>query len=158
METPPPIPQYAHPAPQRGNPDVEHLRILSICHWVGAGFAVLGLMFLAAHFLMMRTMFMNPAMWKNEPQGGPPEQFFTVMMVMYVFGALVMLLFLALNAMAARFLAMRKNRGFCLFVAGCNCIQVPLGTALGVFTFIVLTRQTVLDLYDAEARKTGAGT
>jgi hypothetical protein len=32
-------------------------------------------------------------------------------------------------------------------VAGLNCIQIPLGTALGVFTIMVLTRDSVEAVY-----------
>lgn len=149
METPP-LPQAAHPLPPR-DPDEENLRILSICHWVGAGLAGLGLLFLALHFLMMRTFFMNPEMWNKKPAAEqPPEQIFLFMKLFYQLGALLIVAFLVANVMSARFLAMRKNRTFSFIVAGLNCIQIPLGTALGIFTFIVLSRPSVERLY-AEA-------
>jgi len=35
----------------------------------------------------------------------------------------------------------------CLVVAGMNCLNAPLGTVLGVFTFLVLFRPTVKALF-----------
>ena len=147
METPP-LPQAAYPVPQRGQ-DEEHLRILSICHWVGAGLAALGILFLIVHFLIMRTFVMNPEMWNKKPIAEqPPENFFLIMQMFYLVAALLVVAFLVANVMSARFLAMRKNRTFSLIVAGLNCLQLPLGTALGIFTFIVLSRPSVARLYD----------
>jgi hypothetical protein len=42
-------------------------------------------------------------------------------------------------------------------VAGINCLWVPLGTALGVCTFIVLLRESVNKLYaEADAARGAA--
>ena len=46
--------------------DVDHLRLLSIFHFVGAGLAVLGLGFLAVHYLFFHAFLNNPEMWKNQ--------------------------------------------------------------------------------------------
>lgn len=151
METPP----VPHSAPPVRNPDEEHLKILSICHWIGAGFAVLGLLFLVLHFAIMRTVFMNPEAWDKQPGGGPPPQLFAVMKMFYLFGALVMIALGVLNAMSARFLAMRRNRMFSMVVAGLNCLQVPIGTVLGVFTFIVLGRPSVVRMYEESEMRIG---
>jgi hypothetical protein len=42
-------------------------------------------------------------------------------------------------------LSIRKRRRhlFCLIVAGLGCFNMPIGTALGAFTFIVLLRPSV---------------
>jgi hypothetical protein len=34
-------------------------------------------------------------------------------------------------------------------VAGINCLHIPLGTVLGVFTIVVLIRDSVRELYSA---------
>jgi hypothetical protein len=36
---------------------------------------------------------------------------------------------------------------FSIVVAGVNCLQIPFGTALGVFTMMVLLRDTVRQSY-----------
>ena len=45
--------------------------------------------------------------------------------------------------MTARFLVQRRNHRFCLVLAGVTCLFMPLGTILGVFTLIVLMRDSV---------------
>ncbi len=55
----------------------------------------------------------------------------------------------AANAYSAYCLSARRHRVFCLVTAGFNCLSAPLGTALGVFTFVVLQRPTVVSAFDA---------
>lgn len=53
-----------------------------------------------------------------------------------------------LTAYARRCIRKRKNYTFILVIAGINCAFVmPLGTVLGVFTFVVLTRPMVKPLF-----------
>ena len=49
--------------------------------------------------------------------------------------------------LVARYLMRRKHYLFCLIVSGVNCLQVPFGTALGVFTLIVLLRPNVKAMF-----------
>jgi hypothetical protein len=53
-----------------------------------------------------------------------------------------------LNFLAGRALARRERRTLCLVVACLNCLHMPLGTLLGVFTLIVLGRPTVKSLFE----------
>jgi hypothetical protein len=54
-----------------------------------------------------------------------------------------------LTIVSGRAIAQRKWRMFSLVIAGVNCASFPLGTLLGVFTFIVLLRNSVRALYPA---------
>jgi hypothetical protein len=49
---------------------------------------------------------------------------------------------------AGRFLQLRRNYIFCMVAAGFACLQVPLGTVLGVFTIIVLQRPEVKRMFE----------
>ena len=51
--------------------DADHLNLLAIFHFVGAGLAVIGLLFLLAHYAMMHAVFANPEIWKNQKQPMP---------------------------------------------------------------------------------------
>lgn len=53
----------------------------------------------------------------------------------------------ALTIYSGRCLARRSRRMFSMVLAGINCLHVPFGMVLGVFTLIVLQRPTVLALY-----------
>jgi hypothetical protein len=48
-----------------------------------------------------------------------------------------------LNLIVARSLRAKKRRLLILIVAGVNCASVPIGTILGVFTFVVMFRPSV---------------
>ncbi len=134
--------------------DADHLRLLSIFHFVGAGFACLGILFLFFHYMMFHAMFhgiiMNPPPGQNDrapmPQM-PPEQFFSMFKWFYLAMGSWFLLSAVLNIISGLFLAQRSNRVFSLVVAAFDCLYVPLGTALGVFTIVVLLRDSVRELY-----------
>ena len=55
--------------------DADHLKLLSIFHFVAAGLALLGILFLLAHFAMFHAFLSNPNMWQNQKQGPPPAEF-----------------------------------------------------------------------------------
>ncbi len=129
--------------------DADHLQLLSIFHFVGAGLAFLGILFLLAHFMMFHAFLSNPTFWQNQKQTPPPAEFFAIFKWFYlVFGAWFFVSG-TLNLISAFCLRARKCRTFSLIVAGINCVHVPFGTVLGVFTIIVLIRDTVRELYDA---------
>jgi len=48
---------------------------------------------------------------------------------------------------AGRKLKRRASRTFCLVVAGIECLLMPFGTVLGVFTIIVLMKDSVKQLF-----------
>lgn len=129
--------------------DAKHLGILSIFHFVGAVLALFGILFLLAHYAIMHAVFNNPKLWEDQKQGPPPAQLFAIFKWFYlVFGAW----FLAsgvLNVISGFCLRARKHRTFSLVVAGINCLHLPLGTVLGVFTIVVLVRDSVRELYEA---------
>ena len=134
---------------QRKN-DANQLRLLAIFHFVFAGLAIVGLGFIALHYMFMHTMFSNPEMWKNQKGGPPPEQFFAMFIWLYVFFAAILIGGGIINLVSAFCIHRRKRRMFSLVVAGIDCLQIPFGTILGVFTIIVLLRDSVQELYDAE--------
>jgi len=131
--------------------DADHLKMLAIFHFVGTGLAVLGLLFLLVHYTFMHAVFTNPEMWKNQkqPMPMPPEQIFTMMKWIYLAGAVWFVSSGVLNLISGLCLRARKGRTFSLVVAGINCLHIPLGTVLGVFTMVVLLRDSVRELYEA---------
>ena len=130
--------------------DADQLKLLSVFHFVGAGFALLGILFLLAHFALFHAFLSDPKMWQNQKQQPPPAEFFAIFKWLYlIFGAW----FLAsgiLNVISGLCLRARTHRTFSLVVAGVNCLHIPIGTLLGVFTIIVLLRDSVRETYDAQ--------
>lgn len=121
--------------------DRDHLRLLAIFHYVFAGLGVCGLSFVVLHYTFLNTM-MSMEQAKGRPDA-PPDAFMEIFIWIYVIMAAVCLTGMILNVMSARFLKARRNRTFCMVVAGLNVLQVPFGTMLGVFTLLVLARDSV---------------
>ena len=129
--------------------DSDHLNLLAIFHFVGAGLAVLGLLFLLAHYAMMHAIFSNPKFFENQKQPMPvvPEQLFAIFKWFYLAGAVWFVASGIVNLISGLNLRARKHRTFSLVVAGINCLHFPLGTVLGVFTIIILNRESVREMY-----------
>jgi hypothetical protein len=128
--------------------DADHLKLLSIFHFIGVGLALLGILFVLAHYAIFHAFFSNPKMWENQKQTPPPAEFFAIFKWVYMVLAVWFVASGVLNLLSALFIRARKHRIFSLVVAGTNCLYMPLGTVLGVFTIIVLIRDSVRELYD----------
>ena len=127
--------------------DNEHIKLLSVFHFIVSGLALFGIAFLFLHYFMMNSFFSHPEMWKGKDGAGPPKEFFDVFVWFYVFMGVVLVVACIANILSGVFLQQRKHRMFSLVVAGLNCVQIPIGTALGVFTIMVLLRDSVRQSY-----------
>ncbi len=134
------------------NQDLEHLRLLSIFHYIAGGimafFASIPLIHVALGIFLMLAPHLFPSHSPNHSENLPPA-FFGLFFV--IFGGLIVLCgwtLAALTILAGRNLARHTRPTFCLVVAGLICIWIPFGTVLGVFTIIVLNRTTVKSLFD----------
>jgi len=123
--------------------DDDHLRLLSAFHFVMAGLSVLGLLFIVAHYAVMSSVFGNPEMWKTNKGGPPPQEFWWAFQWMYLLLGGLIVAGGVVNFLSGKYLRVKKNRMFCMIVAGVNCLNMPLGMILGVFTFVVLLRPSV---------------
>ncbi len=124
--------------------DEEHLRLLRIAYLIHGGtyaaFALLPLIYVPIGLVLMSVV---PASAKN-----PNPQLFGLFFVLIGIAVSAgMAMYGGLQLYAARCLRMRRSRTLCLVAAVVTCLQIPLGTALGVFTFIVLGRPTVQDMF-----------
>jgi hypothetical protein len=134
-------PQTAMPVDPLGQQDAEHLRLLSIFHYVVAAFAglfsLLPLIHLAMGIAILRGAF-------DSGHGQPPPTFFGWMLIgMATVFILLGLSYTVCLVLTGRWLAARTHYAFC-FVIGCLSTPLfPFGTAIGVFTIIVLSRESV---------------
>ena len=129
--------------------DIGHLKLLSIFHYVAAGLSLFGILFVLLHFTMMHAILGNPKMWEGQKQA-PPMEIFAMFKWFYLLLGAWFLASLVLNIISGLCIHRRKNRTFSLVTAAVNCLHVPIGTVLGVFTFIVLLRDSVEELYEAQ--------
>ena len=125
------------------NQDIEHLKLLSIFHYVAAGMAALFACIPFIHFFM-GLAFATGAFAETGTEARPVG---LVIMAIAGFVILAGWTFAALVAVAGRSLQKRQRYTFCLVMAGVECIFMPVGTVLGVFTIIVLVRDSVKQLF-----------
>jgi len=125
------------------NQDLEHLKLLSIFHYVAAGMAALFACIPFIHFFM-GLAFATGAFAETGTEARPVG---LVIMAIAGFVILAGWTFAALVAVAGRSLQKRQRYTFCLVMAGVECIFMPVGTVLGVFTIIVLVRDSVKQLF-----------
>jgi hypothetical protein len=133
-------PPYWAPPPQ-ANRDDEHLRLLSIFHYVLGGIVGFFACFPCIHVAV--GVLMVTGRMPSGGSGPPPQAFGWVFVIMgSVFILLGWTLAILLLIAAGR---LRKRRGwtFCFVVACISCLFMPMGTVLGVFTILVLSRETV---------------
>lgn len=127
------------------NEDAEHLRLLSLFHYVVGGLTAFFACFPFIHLGAGLLMLLKPEVFKGRP---PPE--FLAWLLIGVAAAFILAgwTLAGLFMLAGRNLARRKRYGFCQVVAGVGCLFMPFGTVLGVFTLLVLARPSVRQLFD----------
>jgi hypothetical protein len=85
----------------------------------------------------------------------PPEQFMKIILFFVSVMILFQVLLGIMTIISGQFIKQKRYRTFSIVIAGLNCISFPLGTALGVFTIIVLFRDSVVSLYDKSLNTAG---
>jgi hypothetical protein len=134
--------------------DREHLKLLSIGYLISAGFNAFFMLFGLFYVFMgvVASEMIRLSAETNAKPGGPPPAF-----IGWFFAGIglaffaVGLTFAILKFRAASNLKRRRSRIFCMVVAGLTCLEFPYGTALGVFTFIALGRESVVRLFETNA-------
>lgn len=177
----------------------EHLRILSIFHYVVGGIGFVVSLFPVIHliigiaFLVMpeetfepprvRASFPEavdeaaPPVEAEEPPSGPthathppaartvesssvevfPARIFGLMFT--IIPLIIILSGFALSTaivIAGRRLSQFRSHTYCLVMAGVECLLMPFGTVLGVFTIIVLTKPEARELFGLPPLTAGA--
>jgi hypothetical protein len=146
--------------------DRGHLKTLAICHYVWGGLQIL-FSLLGIFYIVLGLVFVNDPGALGAQAVGPPGRpppppmpaFFGWMFV--GMGACVVVLGWTtgiLTILSGRGLARVRGRTFSIVMAAINCISFPIGTTLGVFTFIVLLRPSVAALYANEQQEAAAAT
>jgi len=120
--------------------DEEYLNILSIFHYVVACMVAL-LSCIPILYLIFGLILLFV------PDAGP-EKVFAVFLILF---PLVFILagwtFAGLLAYAGMSVRQRTRHTFCVVMAALSCMFFPFGTALGVFTIIVLVKPEVKELF-----------
>ena len=125
--------------------DEENLRLLSIFHYVVAG--------IVAFFSCFPLLYvgMGALILCDKLDAQHPDPAARPMGLLFISIGLVLLLmelaFVALVALGGRYLSRRRHYTFCMVVAAVACMFMPFGTVLGVFTIILLQKDSVRQLF-----------
>lgn len=127
--------------------DEQHLKLLSIFHYIVGGLAGLFALIPIIH-LLMGLMFVCCPETFGEQQNQQPPAFIGWFMVIFA-GTFITAGWILAGCILAvgRCLSLRRRYLFCLVMAGIECVFMPFGTVLGVFTILVLMRDSVKESF-----------
>lgn len=131
--------------------DQEHLRLLSIFHYVVGGIGALFSFFPLIYLFIGAAILRTPHAFAGRHGHAPPHFVGWFMIAIGGGVAVVGWLFAGLVIFCGHCLQRRMHYTFCLVVACVECLFAPFGTVLGVFTIIVLARPAVKALFPASA-------
>lgn len=127
--------------------DNSHLNSLSVAHYAVGGVMALFACLPLIHVIVGLVFIVGGEEMFAQSEEQPPEffgwLFFIVGLVFFVFSQAIAVSIIV----SGRFLKKRKNYLFSFIVACFACLFVPFGTILGVFTIIVLSRDSVKRIY-----------
>jgi len=127
--------------------DEEHLKLLSIGYWVWGAIMGAYSLFMAAYFLFIGFFF------AAIPTGSdaPPAFFRWIFVAIAVVVLCIAGTISGLQIANGFWIRRRTHRVASMVLAGFSCMSVPIGTMLGVFSFIVFARPSVRALYGEPA-------
>jgi hypothetical protein len=129
--------------------DSEHLKMLSIFYFVFCGLNSIGL------FAGVLYMAIGLAMVVGSTSGGanaPPQAIGFLLVGVGFFATILIGVIATCVGLTGYYLQKRKRRMFCFVVACCICcVSVPVGTLLGIFTILVLQRESVKEMFRTAA-------
>jgi hypothetical protein len=131
------------------NKDLEHLRLLRIFHFVAGGILGFFSCFAMIHIIVGIVFIVSPPSFDGHGSGPPP--FFG--WIFLIIGLMVLLAgwtIATLMFLGGKFLGRRTHYTFCFVVAALSCMFSPIGTVLGVFTIVVLSRESVKQLFNGK--------
>ena len=127
--------------------DIRNLDMLALFHYIVGGITALFSCLPFIHVFIGLSMVSGK--FVENSSSGPPEPWFGWLFV--IMGAVFIVLGWSLAVcmlIAGRKLKARKGRMFCMVVAGVECMLMPFGTVLGVFTLIALNKDSIRALFD----------
>jgi hypothetical protein len=135
--------------PSQPNADNEQLGLLSIFHYVVGGLAAFFACFPIIHLVLGLVFILAPDKFDHGKQNAPAflGWFFVGFASVFILAGWTIAILILLTG---RFIARRRHYIFCFVMACVECLFMPFGTVLGVFTILVLNRQSVKGLFDSK--------
>jgi succinate dehydrogenase/fumarate reductase cytochrome b subunit len=133
--------------------DEEHLRLLSLFHYIAGGITLFVSFILLFQFLLLFVFWEGLMQQYGEYRYTISNELDATFLTIFFYLWLVILLFVVtfgiLEILSGRFIKLRKRRTFSFIIAIINLLSIPYGTLLGIMTIIVLSRNSVKEIYIA---------
>ncbi|WP_417389726.1 hypothetical protein [Gimesia sp.] len=132
----------------------KQLKVAGVLFMVLAGFCLLGLLLLPLHYMMMKSMMQSfEQIDFPQPQLGPdPREMFLTMQppiyLMYGFMGFLGLMFGGMSLVTGINLYRKTHLVWCIVGSAAVCIWFPIGTALGVWTLMILFDKQARPLFE----------
>ena len=126
------------------SPDEQHLKLLSIFHFIVGGLVMLFGLFPVVYIVMGAMIYSGNFNSNNDPNAR-----WVGLLFMAIGGGFVVIAWaLGILAIVAG-LQLRRHRRWtlCMVAASALCVFLPFGTVLGVFSIVVLMRPSVRPLF-----------
>jgi hypothetical protein len=126
------------------NMDDQNMRTLVLLHKIYAGIIGVGACCLSGYLVLIGGIMGFAATQTRDPApavAGGIAGFFWLCIVAIVVGSAV------LQWLAAKWLEGRRNWIGIVIISAINCLNAPLGIALGIFTLIVITKPHIKDQF-----------
>lgn len=149
VNQPPPAPQLS--PEYQALQDAEHIKLLVIFHYILAGVLAVIACIPIIHVLMGFFMMYAASRASTAMPADDAAVMQSMSWVFVLVGCAVIItgwVFAFLVYLSGRYLSRRENHTFIFVIACICCLQFPFGTALGVFTIIVLQRPSVKRLFE----------
>ena len=124
----------------------EHLRLLAIFYYVKGGITALFACIPIIHVVLGLVFIIAPNAF-GHGNDQPPAFLGWLFLILGGFLILFGWAFAILALLTGRCIGRRKHYTFCFVVACIECLSVPFGTVLGIFTIVVLNRASVKALF-----------
>ena len=130
----------------------EHLRLLAIFHFIYAGLIIVGTL-VPIFWLLTASLWWPELASEIEREGGDMPTFATGALALGfgAFGVMLGWIWAGCLIFAGRNLLAATRYTYCLVIAGIACLSVPVGTALGVTSLVILNREESRQVFEDEA-------
>ncbi|WP_339734764.1 hypothetical protein [uncultured Gimesia sp.] len=130
----------------------KQLKVVGVLFMSLSGLCLLGLLFIPVHYMMMQSVLNMD--FPRQGEGPDPREMFekmqTPMFVMYGLMGGMMLLFGGFTLATGINLYRKSHKTFCIVGSAVICIWIPFGTALGIWSLILLFDKNAQPLFEEQ--------
>lgn len=135
--------------------DLKNLELLGMFHYIVGGITALISCMPFLHVFMGLSM-LSGKFFEESNGSGPPPIMGWMFVVMGGFFIVLGWSMAVCIILAGKKLKQHKNRMYCMVVAGIECVFMPFGTVLGVFTLVALNKDSVKEIFAEQENSLGS--